>query len=65
MSHQRRVAAADLYQADLERHLFALDHKPGLTWHARIGAVVAALRERWMGGWTRLATAEADPTFFL
>jgi hypothetical protein len=65
MPYQRRATVADLYQADLERHLFALERKPGLAWHARIGAVVAGLRVCWMGGWTRLQTAMADATFFL
>lgn len=64
MSDQRDARVADLYQTDLERHLFALDRKPGLARYSWIGVVVARLRGRWMGGWTRLQTATADATYF-
>lgn len=65
MSDQRHGRIADLYQADLERHLFALQPRPSAAWHAGIGLVVARLRGRWTGGWTRLQTAMADATYFL
>jgi len=64
MFAQRHARVADIYQNDLERHLFAMEtnRRGG---QLRLSEAVRRLYGRWESGWVRCKVALANAAYFL
>jgi hypothetical protein len=63
MQAQNRII--DLYQTDLDRHLFAMEPKRRQRGEKPIINLVSERVGEWMGGWVRWRTALANGVFSL
>ncbi len=65
MNAWHRASVADLYQTDLERHLFAMERRrPRRSYRPAVDIASEWLRDRFGAGWARWR-ALAEAMYFL